>query len=433
MVKEEPKARIRIKFRGHLAAGLLVLLVVQQAVSASRAWVVVIVALGLLLGVGYLWARALATQVVCRRRLRYGWVQVGDRLEETFTLRNDSPWPVLWAEVVDRSDLAGYTVGRVAAVDPHAEVRWSAFGECHRRGLFTLGPWELQMSDPFGLFEVSQIYPETMSLLVYPPVVHLPTLELPKGAAEGRALARFRARQWTANAAGVRDYQPGDPVRRIHWPSTARRGKLLSKLFDLEVSGDLWLLLDRDEAVEADEGEESTAEYGVTLAASLADRMLRQGRAVGLAVYGEQPVLLPPGRGQGHLWQVLRALATVSVGGRWPLARAIAETARLLRRGTTLVVITPSADPAWAGELLPLARRDVAGSVILLDGASFGGTGNVEAMRGLLADQGVTSHVIRQGFPFRHLMPLQRRGHWEFKTLASGRVIVTRRPNGRRG
>jgi uncharacterized protein (DUF58 family) len=70
-------------------------------------------------------------------------------------------------------------------------------------------------------------------------VVHLPPLELPKGAAEGQAQARFRARQWTANAAGVRDYQPGDPLRRIHWPSTARRERLLVKQFDLEVSGDL--------------------------------------------------------------------------------------------------------------------------------------------------------------------------------------------------
>jgi hypothetical protein len=38
--------------------------------------------------------------------------------------------------------------------------------------------------------------------------------------------------------------------------------------------------------------------------------------------------------------------------------------------------------------------------------------------------------VIQQGFPFRHVVPLQRRGHWEFKTLATGRVIAVRRPSG---
>jgi len=252
-------------------------------------------------------------------------------------------------------------------------------------------------------------------------------LRLGQGAAEGQAQARFRARQWTANAAGVRDYQPGDPLRRIHWPSTARRERLLVKQFDLEVSGDLWVLLDLDGAVQAGEGEESTGEYGVILAASLSDQMLRQGRAVGLVAYGGERTFVSPGRGRGHLWNILHTLAMVLVGGQWPLARVIAETGRVLRRGTTVVIITPSCNPAWPGELLPLAQRDIAASVILLDAASFGGDGNVAAMQGMLADQGVACPVIRQGFPFQHVVPLQRRGHWEFKTLATGRVIAVRR------
>jgi uncharacterized protein (DUF58 family) len=160
------QSHVQLRFRGWVATGVLALLVVQQAVSPSRAWVAVIVALSLLLGLGYVWARALATQVTCRRELHYGWVQVGDLLEEVFTLRNDSPWPLLWAEVVDHSNLAGYAVSRVAATNPHSEVRWISYGECRRRGVFTLGPWELEMSDPFGFFEISQAYPGTTSLLV---------------------------------------------------------------------------------------------------------------------------------------------------------------------------------------------------------------------------------------------------------------------------
>lgn len=423
----DERFHVQIRFRGRLVAVVLALLVIQQAISASRAWVAVIVTLGLLLGLGYTWARALATRVTCRRELRYGWVQVGDLMEEAFTLYNGSSLPLLWAEVVDHSNLAGYAISRVVAANPHSETRWSNYGECRRRGVFTLGPWELRMGAPFGFFEVVQFYPETTSLLVHPPVVHLPPLNLPKGAAEGRAQARFRAQQWTANAAGVRDYQPSDPLRRIHWPSTARCERLLVKEFDLEVSGDLWLLLDLDEAVQAGEGEESTGEYGVILAASLTDQMLRQGRAVGLVAYGEDRAFVSPGRGRGHLWEMLHTLAMVSVAGRWPLARVIAETGRVLQRGTTMVIVTPSCDPAWLDQLLSLARRDIAASVILLDGASFGGDGNVTAMQGMLADQGITSHVIQQGFPFRHVVPLQRRGHWEFKTLATGRVVAVRR------
>ena len=68
-------AHLQLRFRGWVAAAVLALLVAQQAVSASRAWVAAIVALGLLLGLGYAWARALATRVTCQRELRHGWVQ----------------------------------------------------------------------------------------------------------------------------------------------------------------------------------------------------------------------------------------------------------------------------------------------------------------------------------------------------------------------
>jgi len=191
----------------------------------------------------------------------------------------------------------------------------------------------------------------------------------------------------------------------------------------------LWIVLDLDAGVQAGEGEESTEEYGVILAASLAERMLRQNRAVGLVAYGARDAYLVPGRGEGQLWRLLRALALVQAGESSPLATVLTEMRAVLARRTTVAVITPSSDPAWVGALGPLLRLGVAPVAILLDPASFGGQGNLAPVRSMLAGLGIPAHVIAQGYPFR-FSPRTRRqgGAWEFMTTGTGRVIATQRP-----
>jgi uncharacterized protein (DUF58 family) len=291
------------------------------------------------------------------------------------------------------------------------------------------------VGDPLGLFQVTLDHPETQSILVYPPIVHLPTLQLPRGAATGTGRTSQRALEMTTNAAGVRSYAPGDSLSRIHWRTTARMNDFMVKTFDLEPSGDLWIVLDLDGAVQAGEDDESTEEYGVVLAASLSSHTLRENRAVGLVAYGTTspatsepeplPILVMPQKGAAHQWRILHALATVRAGGNWPLERVLAEMNQNLGRGTTLAVITPSCDPGWIAGLLTPMRRGVTPTVVLLDPVSFGGEGNVEAVTGLLADLGISSHIISKGMPFRPVMEHKRIGRPEFKVLkGTGRVIA---------
>jgi uncharacterized protein (DUF58 family) len=241
----------------------------------------------------------------------------------------------------------------------------------------------------------------------------------------------------------VRAYVPGDSLNRVHWRSTARLDTLMVKTFDLEPSGDLWIVLDLDATVQAGQGEESTEEYGVILAASLADRMLRQNRAVGLVAYGTTaspdspdpqplPTIVLPQKGKAQQWRILRALATVSAGGIWPLDRVLAEMDRNLGRGMTLAVVTPSCDPAWVAGLLPPMRRGVAPTVIFLDAASFdteyrpqNEPDRIQAVAGLLAELGVPSHRIQKGMPFRPIVEHRPTGRPQLKVLpGTGRVIV---------
>ena len=431
------KAEPIIQFRRRWLAGLVALFIVLQIITPSRAWIALIVGLGGTLAAGYYWARQMAGNVTLTREQHYNWVHVGDLLEERFTLRNNSPLPIVWVEVDDRSDLPDYTARSVRSAGAHDTIEWRIEGICRRRGLFTLGPWQAHISDPFGLFVVTFDYPETRSILIYPSVVHLPTLPLPRGAATGTGRTSRRALDVTINAAGVRQFSQGDSLNRIHWSTTAHMDKLMVKTFDLEPSGDLWIVLDLDAAVQAGDGEESTEEYGVILAASLADKTLRENRAVGLAAYGRHgtdadaeplPILAMPQKGIAQQWRILQGLAAVHAGGAWPLARVLAEMDRNLGRGMTLAVITPSCDPAWIAGLLPPMRRGIAPAVLLLDPVTFGGTGNVDAMREILAQQGVPSHVITKGMPFKPIVEHRRIGRPEYRVLpGTGRIIAVER------
>lgn len=433
------EAGVSVELTQRWLPGLLAVLLLMQIIVPSRVWIGLLVVAGGALLIGYFWARALARRLILTREQHYGWAHVGDMLEERFALHNHSSLPVPWIEIDDHSDLPGYSARSVRSVDGQQVLHWRTEGVCRQRGLFTLGPWQAHTGDPLGLFHVTFRHPERQSILVYPPIVHLPYLRLPRGAATGTGRTSQRALEVTTNAAGVRDYSPGDAINRVHWRSTARQNTLMVKTFDLEPSGDLWIVLDLDAAVQAGQGEESTEEYGVILAASLSSRILEANRAVGLVAYGTttpenggppqpRPTFVLPQKGKAQQWRILQALATVRAGGQWPLARVLAEMDHNLGRGMTLAVITPSCDATWVAGLLSPMRRGIAPAVLLLDPNTFGGEGNVDALQGLLANLGVVAERITRDMPFRPVIEHKRSGPPELRVLpGTGRVIVVDR------
>jgi len=123
-------------------------------------------------------AHSLARNLRLRREMRFGWAQVGDRLEERLTLINESALPAVWVEIIDQSDLPGYSINQVRATDGNSATTWRASGQCNRRGLFTLGPTTLLTCDPLGLYTVELHDPRCVQLMVTPPVMPLPDIQV---------------------------------------------------------------------------------------------------------------------------------------------------------------------------------------------------------------------------------------------------------------
>ncbi len=424
---KRPKSQLRLVT--WLLPVLVGLLLVLQLISPYRGWRILLVGLGGVWLISYLWARSLARGLHLVREMRFGWAQVGDEMVERFTLINDGWAHALWAEVMDYSTLPGYRAGRGTRVSSKRSVRWHAEAICTRRGLFTLGPTTLRTGDPFGLYTVTLNYDASLPLMVLPPIVPLPTIEVSPGGRTGEGHPRPNALERTVSAAGVREHFHGDSFHWIHWPTSARRDALFVRLFDGTPASDRWILLDMDESVQAGEGQDATEEHGVILTASLADRGLRSGWAVGLAAHGERLVWLPPREGEAQRWEILRTLATVSRGA-YPLAELLARVGPALGHSASLVVITSSSDSAWIEALVPLLRRGAIPTVLLLDPVSFDGIGDQGAVRAALNDLGVAHYVITRDLLNRPETRDARREDWERMGAGTGRTVSFRQRPG---
>ena len=419
----------RIELRLHLPLLWLAILLATAVFLPNRIWNTLLVGLGGLFLVAYWWVRALAKGLTAQRSLRFGWVAVGDQLEELFELTNDSSVPALWVQVVDQTNVPGYQASVVRSVGKGQVDRWRETAVCQQRGQFHLGPWQLHTSDPFGIFRLIQEYPIANEIIIHPPIHGRLPVSLPVGESSGRQRVRHRSWQATLNAASVRPYQPQDPHKWIHWPISAHRGQLYVRQFDQDAAGDIWLLLDLQTAVQLGSRTEGTEEQAVLLAASLAARALGQNRAVGLAAYGQEPQVVPPARGRGQQWRLLRALALIKADGTIDVGAALHDLGRVAQRGTTAVLITPNLDANWLPNLLPLAQQGIQSSIILLDRASYGGTGKAPALQQAIRQLSFPCHIIQQGEVGIPLTEPQQRGFWDFRVTASGRAIAIRRPD----
>src|SRR5512141_94197 len=200
---------------------------------------------GALIVVAGLWSWTSVNWIRINRYTPTRRAQVGKTLEEQFAVRNTSWLPKLWLELLDHSDLPGHNPSAVVPMlFPRATHRWRTSTLCVVRGEFTLGPLTLISGDPFGLFQSTRHISAMSRVLVYPATVPVYRFASPSGLLSGGDAQRQRTHFVTTNAAGVREYAPGDSFNRIHWKSTARRDRLLVKEFDLDPLADVWMFLD---------------------------------------------------------------------------------------------------------------------------------------------------------------------------------------------
>jgi uncharacterized protein (DUF58 family) len=403
---------------GRILAGLAVAAVVTALVTGNT----------LILRLAYVLCTVLAVTaavtwtsvrgVTISRRTPSRRSQVGGWAEESLRVENRSWLPKLWLEIRDEGDLPGHHASRaVSTLMPGQGHNWVVRSRCRQRGMFTLGPMALAGGDPLGLFRVERVLDQTVPFIVYPLTVPLRGFEMPTGYLSGGHVINRRAEFTTANIRGVRNYQPGDAFNRIHWRTTARRGRLYTKEFEVDPLADFWLLLDLDRQVHvgetpdsaAEEGtlpwlqheeatiDPTTEEYAVTAAASLGRHFLDQGKSVGLIAHGQRRLVINPDRGDRQVAKLLAGLAVLRAAGRASLAEVLSTENHEFTRHTTLVTITPTTAVRWVDALRELRHRGVASLVIVIEANTFGPGPSSQPLLTALTAHNIPTWSVRCG------------------------------------
>lgn len=419
---------IRTRRNLYLMPILIMLLIVVELLWSERVWVMIVVALGGVWLFEFLWARALARGLRFKRELRYGWAQVGDQLEERFTLSNASHVPALWVQVQDHSNLVAYNASVATGVSIDATNVWHNKYVCARRGAFHLGPTSISTGTPFGLYTIEYQYAASDALIVMPPIVPLPEITVAPGGRAYEGRRRVSTFERTVSAVSVRAYVNGDPFKMIHWRTAAHANELMVRTFESTPAGDWWIWLDLDENAQAGDGENSTLEHAIILAASLAGRGLSSGRAVGLIVNARELVWLAPQAGEFQRLQILRTLATVEPGSK-PLGAQIETLRPSVDRNASVIFITSALEGEWQSALLSFQSRSAVPTVILLDRASYGGTPGAGEIANLLTQWGIPHFVITRDLMDRPEARPGHQGNWEWRVSATGRAIARSAPS----
>ena len=371
-----------------------------------------------------MWAWLAMRGLRLARHTRGQRAQVGRPFEESFSLTSLSRLPKLWVVVRDHSDLPGHRASHVVHnLRPGREYGWTARALCEQRGRFRLGPVTIESSDPLGLFEFRRKLPQTRSIVVYPATVPMRSFPHPAALLPGGDALRRRTHYITTNAAGVRDYVPGDSLNRIHWRSTARKSRLIVKEFELDPLMDVWIFLDMQGSVQASVQEDeltlamremqplwrraeelrlqpSTEEYAVTAAASVAEYFISMRRSVGLVAYGQRREILQADGDERQLGKILDTLAVLRAEGDMPFDEMLRAEGKRLVRGSVVVAISPAVRWEWVEAAQLLNRTGLRVVAMMVDPSTFGGQQGVGVFRERMAAAGMPAILLQRGASF---------------------------------
>lgn len=367
--------------------------------------------------VALLWTRLSVVGLRIHRQVRLQKAGAGDVFEERFEIHNASPFMVPNVEIANESKLPGAAGSRLLTrIGGRRNISYLSRTYLTHRGRFALGPTTVRSGDPFGLFQASRQFPAEESLTVLPTIYEIAAFPSAPGILPGGRTIRRKSSEVTPHAASVREYAPGDPLKSIHWPTTARRGKLMVKEFEQDPQAEVWIFIDLQDgvhyaklytppvfvAVQLLYGRPpkfilppSTLEYSVSIAASLSHYFIGQKRAVGLAAAGRRATVIPAERSDRQESKILETLAFLEDDGDLSLAALAPMQAHQLKTGSSVILITPEVRADIVSATEELQRRGLHPIVVLIDPKEFGGPPGAEKLEKTLISRGVPVCRVR--------------------------------------
>ena len=309
---------------------------------------------------------------------------LGETIELTLEVRNQKFLPLTWLEIVDvfppdllvdesrvvpnrASNLGEFRTfwmpGAFQRLRRHFTIH------CTKRGYHTYGPATVSTGDGFGFFSRKAVGPEQDHIIVYPRLYSVAELRLPAKNPFGERSAQDRLFEDPLRTAGIREWQPADSLRRVHWKATARHQQMLSRVYEPSEEPQMLIFLNVTTLLRHWQGSiPELMERAISVASSLAALCVELRLPVGLISNGvlpgsDQPLRLLPGRSPNQLVRILESLAGITSFASLPIELMLLRESPRLPWGATLLVVTAIAHDDLLATLLDL---DEAGREVML-------------------------------------------------------------------
>ena len=311
----------------------------------------------------------------------------GDTVNVSLSATNAKPLPLTRLDIADLVSANVVITGRELERSDHGTMRilrtlyslgmyervnYTYHVPCHQRGWHRFGPATAVAIDPLGLVARREQIGGEARFLVYPRVVPISALIVPPRQPFGDLRPDRSVIEDPMRMAGVREYQPGDSPKRIHWRATARTGTMQTRVYEPSASPVAAVFLDTITFSFLWEGQNSALlELAVTSAASLANQLLQGKHQVGLYANAPIPnrartVRVPPGRRPGQLTRILEDLATLVPAFGDRIEKMIVDELPRLPWGATVVIITCRVTESLQRTLLRLSRSSGAQRFVIV-------------------------------------------------------------------
>jgi len=309
----------------------------------------------------------LELDIANRKLLPLPWLEVDEELPEEVALLTGKTSP---SHKTDRVHLTN-----LFSLGWYHRVRRRYRLKCSQRGCFTFGPTQIRSGDLFGFSRQEMEISQVDRLTVYPRVLPVEQPGIPSKQPLGDIHIRRYLFQDPILTRGVREYRSGDSLKHIHWKTSARLGRLQTKVFEPTTSVDMGIFLDVRTVRPPGWGSiAQLQELGIVAAASIANHAMAAGYRVGLYVnqyrqFTGDRIRIAPSQHADQMLRILEALAQVhSSMETAPAARFVALESRNLPWGSTVLVITAVPTEALLATLLRMKRAGRSVALVTVGG-----------------------------------------------------------------
>lgn len=313
---------------------------------------------------------------ICFTRKVIGRAEELDKLEIELNINNKSFLPVFDLFLMDnltcaepeerlRKELVTYL-----PLKSSSKINYKC--TCYKRGRYMLGPVTVYFFDPLGIFYLKKVFEIYSEVHVYPRTFRIRKFpDLIKGVLPWFGIDSSRSSGDEDEFFAIREYKSGDPIKRIHWLSSARKNKLIVKQFQRQSFYSATIVFNLRKDDNFGEGRESIAEYTIKLAASVAKYLLEKDISVEIIAHTHEPVHMHSNKGQEHFEAIMKFLASAQVQSMVTLGEIFEESYLHISGDSNLIVIMLDRDWEYLPAIIPMEKRNITLVPLILVSSTF--------------------------------------------------------------